>query len=159
VGFAAERISSVRTFGQFAGGVQMHVHPSLYMLVPTGKVSMPVPVQPGGDENDESGLSMTGEPRPALRVYTFTESDYRFGVGPLRMTVERVDWGKPVLHDGENWYDVQGVELTWDGREVGHRQAMVRGSRLSGWRSPVGRDNPGSLAKRSEPGTQGRPRG
>ena len=68
---------------------------------------------------------------PAAPVQTFAETDYRFGAGPLRMTVEHVDWSNPVVHDGETWYEIAGVELTMDGREVRRRQALVKGSRLS----------------------------
>jgi hypothetical protein len=64
-------------------------------------------------------------------VHTFHESDYRFGIGPLRMTIERVDWANPVLYGGEEWHEVIGVEQTRDGREVGHRRALVKSSQLS----------------------------
>ena len=36
-----------------------------------------------------------------------------------------------MLAEGENWYEVDGVEVTPDGREIGRRQALVRGRRLS----------------------------
>jgi hypothetical protein len=68
---------------------------------------------------------------PTGPVTTFGEADYRFGAGPLTMRVESVDWTRPLQHDGEDWYEVDGIELTSDGREVGRRQALVRGSRLS----------------------------
>jgi hypothetical protein len=64
-------------------------------------------------------------------VRTFAETDYRFGTGPLKMAIEHVDWLAPMHYDGENWYEVYGVEQTLDGREVCRRQALVRGSRLS----------------------------
>ena len=64
-------------------------------------------------------------------VRTFAETDYRFGSGPLKMAIEEVDWLAPMLYDGENWYEVYGVEQTRDGREVCRRQALVRGSRLT----------------------------
>ena len=49
----------------------------------------------------------------------------------LAIRVDRVDWNRPVQRDGENWYEVEGVEVTTDGREIGRRQALVRGRRLS----------------------------
>ena len=67
-------------------------------------------------------------------VRTFAETDYRFGSGPLKMAIEHVDWLTPMLYEDENWYEVYGVEQTLDGREVGRRQALVRGSRLSSLR-------------------------
>jgi hypothetical protein len=68
---------------------------------------------------------------PRGPVSTFAEADYRFGSGCLRMAVERVRWAKPLRQDGETWYEVDGGELTCDGREVGRRQAVVKASRLS----------------------------
>ena len=47
------------------------------------------------------------------------------------MRVDRVDWTRPVQVDGETWYEIDGVEVTSDGREVGRRQALVRGRRLT----------------------------
>jgi len=64
------------------------------------------------------------------RVVLFAEEDYLYGAGPLMIRVERVDWSAPTPYDGENWYQVEGVEMTADGREVGARQALVRGRRL-----------------------------
>ncbi|MEU4420889.1 hypothetical protein AB0F81_09695 [Actinoplanes sp. NPDC024001] len=66
------------------------------------------------------------------RVWTFDEPDYLFGTGPLRMIVERVDWSQPRMRDGETWFDVQGVEVTADGRVVGPRRTTVKASRLRG---------------------------
>lgn len=68
---------------------------------------------------------------PAAPVSLFPESDYRFGAGPLRMRVERVDWNRPVHYDNDSWYEVDGVEVTSDGREIGRRQALVRGRNLT----------------------------
>jgi len=73
--------------------------------------------------NNERGTVNT----PARR---FDEADYCYGAGALIMRVERVDWGNPHLRDGENWYQVYGTEMTDDGREIGRRQALVRGRRL-----------------------------
>ena len=60
----------------------------------------------------------------------FAESDYLYGVGPLLMRVEHIDWTAPVSYENEDWYQVRGMELTPDGREMGKRQALVRGRRL-----------------------------
>lgn len=68
---------------------------------------------------------------PAGPVSVFAEPDYRFGSGALRMRVERVDWTRPMHHDGETWYEVDGIEMAADGREIGRRQALVKGSRLT----------------------------
>jgi hypothetical protein len=64
------------------------------------------------------------------RVSQFAEADYLYGEGPLIMRVERVNWSAPTSYDGEDWYPVEGVELSTDGREIGTRQALVRGRRL-----------------------------
>jgi hypothetical protein len=63
-------------------------------------------------------------------VTVFGEADYCYGSGPLTLRVERIDWASPVWYDGENWYQVEGVEIDATGREFGHRQVSVRGRRL-----------------------------
>jgi hypothetical protein len=63
-------------------------------------------------------------------VSQFAEPDYLYGVGSLTMRVESIDWSSPTRYDGENWYWVKGIEMTTDGREIGPRQALVRGRRL-----------------------------
>jgi hypothetical protein len=70
--------------------------------------------------------------RPSYQLRTFSETDYRFGTGPLRMTVEAVDWSNPVEYGGETWYEVVGIEQTTDGRALGRRSALVKASQLSG---------------------------
>ncbi len=64
------------------------------------------------------------------RVGVFAEADYRYGTGPLRLKVDRIDWAAPVTFEGEYWYRVEGVEVYRNGRERGRRQVLVRGSRL-----------------------------
>ena len=64
-------------------------------------------------------------------VTEFAESDYCYGAGPLIMRVEHIDWNRPVFYDNENFYQVDGVEMAADGREIGRRQALVRGRRLA----------------------------
>ena len=68
---------------------------------------------------------------PNRPVSHFAETDYCYGTGGLSLRVERVDWNRPIQRDGENWYEVEGVEVTAVGREIGRRQALVRGRRLS----------------------------
>ncbi len=74
---------------------------------------------------------------PVGPVSLFPESDYRFGAGPLRMRVERIDWNRPVRYDDDNWYEVDGVEVTADGRDIGRRHALVRARSLSALRRNV----------------------
>ncbi|WP_213003392.1 hypothetical protein [Winogradskya consettensis] len=71
---------------------------------------------------------------PVGPVSCFAEPDYRFGAGPLWMRVERVDWNRPVRYDEDNWYEVDGVETTSEGREIGRRQALVRARSLGALR-------------------------
>ncbi|HEU4348783.1 MAG TPA: hypothetical protein VFR35_13470 [Actinoplanes sp.] len=68
---------------------------------------------------------------PIPPVSHFVEPDYCYGTGSLTMRVERIDWARPVQYDGENWYEVEGIEIASDGRVIGRRQALVRGRRLS----------------------------
>ena len=72
-------------------------------------------------------------------VWTFAEADYRFGAGPLRMTVDRVDWAAPVQQDSEVWYEVSGTEIAEDGRVVGPRRTLVRAGRLAPLRREAAR--------------------
>jgi hypothetical protein len=71
---------------------------------------------------------------PLGPVSSFPEADYRFGVGTLRMRVERIDWQRPLRYDDETWYEVVGMEVTADGREVGRRQTLVRARNLAALR-------------------------
>jgi hypothetical protein len=73
---------------------------------------------------------MTIDNRPAGTVWTFAEEDYRFGIGPLRLRIDRILAGAPVHQDGDLWYEVEGVEVSDQGRVVGPRRATVRASRL-----------------------------
>jgi hypothetical protein len=74
---------------------------------------------------------MEGKGGPQFPVRIFAEMDYCFGTGPLKMAVEHVDWSNPVQYGDENWYEVDGIEQTADGRPVCRRRALVKGSRLS----------------------------
>ncbi|MBU2668917.1 hypothetical protein KOI35_35945 [Actinoplanes bogorensis] len=73
---------------------------------------------------------MTIESRPAGTIWTFAEEDYRFGAGPLRIRIERVLASAPLQHDGDLWYEVEGVEMSDQGQVVGPRRVTVRASRL-----------------------------
>ena len=63
-------------------------------------------------------------------VMIFPEPDYQYGLGPLRLRVERVDRTHPAHYDGESWYSVEGVQLDAAGHELGRRNILVRGRRL-----------------------------
>jgi hypothetical protein len=76
------------------------------------------------ERNDSRNAGPQG---PAL---TLAETDYLFGAGPLHLTVTRVGWNAPQHHENDVWYEVEGIEMTDDGRKVGPRTAVVRGSRL-----------------------------
>jgi hypothetical protein len=80
-----------------------------------------------------------GDHGPGRPVLIFDEADYRFGTGPLRLVVTRVHWNAPQRDGAEVWYEVQGIEMTGDGREVGARTALVRASRLRGLPTTSGR--------------------
>jgi len=67
---------------------------------------------------------------PTSRVLTFLEEDYMYGAGPLRLWVERVDRSNPARYDGENWYQVEGVQLAGNDTELGRREVLVRAKRL-----------------------------
>ncbi len=68
---------------------------------------------------------------PMGPITSFLETEYRFGLGTLRMRVVRVDWNRPVRYDDDTWYEVDGVEVTADGREIGKRHALVRARGLT----------------------------
>ncbi|MEV6850352.1 hypothetical protein [Actinoplanes sp. NPDC051411] len=76
---------------------------------------------------DRQGGSNAGSGWPVL---TLAEADYLFGAGTLYLLVTRVRWNAPQRHEDEVWYEVDGVEMTVDGRKVVPRTAVVRGSRL-----------------------------
>jgi hypothetical protein len=76
----------------------------------------------------EMGSSAEPSNAPAApAVLQVAEADYRYGVGVLRLRVEHVDRAHPVELHGERWYRVSGVELAWNGAELGPRDALVRG--------------------------------
>lgn len=67
---------------------------------------------------------------PSGSVLVFAEPDYCYGVGPLTLRVEKIDWSRPVWYDDENWYQVVGVEVDPSGRDRGRRQVLVRARKL-----------------------------
>jgi hypothetical protein len=71
-----------------------------------------------------------GVPTQRDRLITLQEQDYQYGVGPLRLRLESVDFAHPLPYDGEDWYLVDGVQIGADGTELGRRHVFVRGSRL-----------------------------
>ena len=68
---------------------------------------------------------------PRGTVMIFAEPDYQYGVGPLRLRVDRVDRAHPYF-DGEKWLPVEGVQLDRAGHELGRRNVLVRGHLLLG---------------------------
>jgi hypothetical protein len=64
------------------------------------------------------------------RVLVLAEADYRYGVGPLRIRVERIDRANPARYDGEIWYPIEGIQVTGDGTELRRREVLVRANRL-----------------------------
>ncbi|HEY0000820.1 MAG TPA: hypothetical protein VGB74_10230 [Actinoplanes sp.] len=79
---------------------------------------------------------------PQQRVHIIAEEDYRFGVGPLHLAIDGIDWSKPLMQDGEHWFEADGVEMAEDGRVVGRRRVLIRGSRLARLRSITGPHRP-----------------
>lgn len=67
---------------------------------------------------------------PAGHVLALAEPDYRYGVGPLLLRVERVDRHNPATYEGEVWFPVEGVQLRTDGAELRRRAVLVRAARL-----------------------------
>ncbi|GAB1643653.1 hypothetical protein KRMM14A1259_40760 [Krasilnikovia sp. MM14-A1259] len=63
-------------------------------------------------------------------MHVFAETDYCYGQGPLTLKVDRVEWAKPVPHDGDTWLEVEGVVIDPAGREGARRQVLVRALRL-----------------------------
>jgi hypothetical protein len=67
----------------------------------------------------------TGKP-----VLSLAEPDYQYGRGILRLRIESVDRTNPVRYENEPWVWVEGMQLTADGTEIGHRRVLVRARRL-----------------------------
>ena len=67
--------------------------------------------------------------RPPVNL-RLDENDYCYGRGALTLRVDRIDRANPVRFDDDIWYRVEGVQIGWDGAEVGHRLVLVRVRRL-----------------------------
>ena len=68
---------------------------------------------------------------PERPVTQFTQDDYCFGSGPLWLRVERIHWDTPMDYSGDIWYEVDGVEVSSTGQDVGRRRVLIRAQRLS----------------------------
>jgi hypothetical protein len=75
-------------------------------------------------------VEMTGMTVVPGQIITLSEPDYQFGLGTIRLRVERVEWANVLTYNGENWYPVHGVQVATDGSALRTRQVLVRGSRL-----------------------------
>jgi hypothetical protein len=106
-----------------------HVHSQFTVAWPSA-LHEPAVVPPSRNR-PVRGCGMESGNRPSYPVKIFPETDYRFGAGPLRITVEHIEWSIPVVYDGETWYEIAGVEQTSDGREIGRRRVLVKASQLS----------------------------
>ncbi|GAA2638415.1 hypothetical protein GCM10010399_84670 [Dactylosporangium fulvum] len=80
-------------------------------------------------------------------VVVLAENDYRYGTGPVRLRVERVEHAEEVVLDGEPWLPVHGTRLRGDGTERGAVRLLVRAARLSP-AVPGGQPGPGGGAPR-----------
>src|SRR3954447_4195463 len=52
---------------------------------------------------------------PAWRVHEFAELDYCYGVGPLVLQLDRIEWQRPVPHEGDTWFEVEGLVIDASG--------------------------------------------
>jgi len=65
------------------------------------------------------------KPGDVLKIH---ENDYQFGLGELVLRVTAVREVRQ-LDDGD-WLTVVGVQLAWNGAEIGKRETLVRLSSL-----------------------------
>ncbi|WP_239140902.1 hypothetical protein [Actinoplanes campanulatus] len=63
---------------------------------------------------------------PAWPVYEFAESDYCYGIGPIRIRLLRVNWAQPIPHEGDLWLGVHAIVIDRSGREGPVREMLVR---------------------------------
>jgi hypothetical protein len=68
---------------------------------------------------------------PPWPAQVFEETDYCYGIGPLVIRVDRVEWTKPVPYEGDTWLEVEGVVVDPAGRTGARRQVLVRAERLA----------------------------
>ncbi|MEV6636867.1 hypothetical protein AB0M54_39645 [Actinoplanes sp. NPDC051470] len=77
----------------------------------------------------ESPAMRGGRLQPALRrhlICEFAETDYCYGIGPLTIKLDRIDWDRPVPFEGDTWLEVEGVLIDGSGREGARREVLVR---------------------------------
>lgn len=79
----------------------------------------------------ESDAHQARTPDPPQRIVVLAEHDYRFGIGPLILRIQRIDRTNPMHYDGEDWVTVHGAELRRDGVDLGQRVVLVRAARLA----------------------------
>lgn len=91
----------------------------------TARIDATAPIHPRCVQG-HSGYVTT----PAENVLVLSEPDYAFGAGDIRLRVEQVDRAHSVIHHGDIWYQVQGMQLNTGGAEIGRREVLVRGRRL-----------------------------
>jgi hypothetical protein len=70
--------------------------------------------------------------QPSAQVVELAERDYCFGRGQLTLRIRRVDYAHPVRYDGDIFYRVHGVQVTWTGAELADREVLVRARLLPG---------------------------
>ncbi|MEV0899729.1 hypothetical protein [Actinoplanes sp. NPDC049802] len=63
---------------------------------------------------------------PAWPVYEFAESDYCYGIGPIRVRLVRVNRARPIPHEGDVWLGVRAIVIDRFGREGAVREMLVR---------------------------------
>src|SRR4051794_4913344 len=61
----------------------------------------------------------------AGKVLVLAEADYCYGIGTLKIKLERVDRSNPIRYDGDVWFQMQGVQVGSGGTELGPRQVLV----------------------------------
>ena len=67
---------------------------------------------------------------PRWPVHVFAETDFSYGIGPLTLRVDGVEWAKPIPYEGDTWLEVEGTVIDQAGREGSRRQVLVRAGRL-----------------------------
>jgi hypothetical protein len=72
----------------------------------------------------------TAKSSKSAKVVVLAEPDYCYGRGRLTLRIRRVDYAHPVSYDGDVFYRVQGVQLSWTGAELVDRDVLVRARRL-----------------------------
>ncbi|BCJ53511.1 hypothetical protein Asp14428_49860 [Actinoplanes sp. NBRC 14428] len=64
-------------------------------------------------------------------IHVFQEQDYCYGIGPLALRLQRVEWAKPIPYEGDTWFEVEGTVVDRrTGEEGKNRQVLVRAGLL-----------------------------